>query len=62
MKRYGDLYNNICNTSNIMSSFKEVLKNTRNERRVELMKEYKSLYITRVYKDLINKTYKVRSL
>ena len=45
MKRYGDLYNNICNTSNIMSSFKEVMKNTRNERRVELMKEYKSLYI-----------------
>ena len=37
MKRYGDLYNNICNTSNIMSSFKEVMKNTRNERRVELL-------------------------
>ena len=62
MKRYGDLYNNICYTSNIISSFKEVMKNTRNERRVKLMKEYKSLYITRVYKDLINKTYKVRSL
>ena len=59
MKRYGNLYKNICNTSNIMSSFKEVMKNTRNERRVELMKEYKSLYVTRVYKDLVNKTYKV---
>lgn len=59
MKRYGNLYPNICKTSNIIASFKEVMKNTKNQRRVESMKEYKSLYIARVHEDLLNKTYKV---
>ena len=61
MKRKGYLYDNICKIKNIESAYKEVCKNTRNERRVFNMKQYKSLYISRVYSTLINKEYKVGS-
>lgn len=54
MKRYSNLYENICNINNIESSFNEVKKNTRNERRVFNMKQYKAYYITSVY-DLVTK-------
>ena len=57
MKRKTDLYKDICKIENIISSYKEVRKNTRNKRRVESMKEYKALYISRVYNDLINHRY-----
>lgn len=59
MKRKGYLYENICKTENIISSYNEVRRNTRNQRRVESMKEYKSLYISRVHDVLINKKYTV---
>lgn len=57
MKRMNNLYNNICKIENIISSYKEVRKNTRNSRRVESMKEFKSIYISRVHEDLINRSY-----
>lgn len=59
MKRKGNLYKNICKIENIESAYKEVCKNTRNERRVFNMKQYKAIYIYRVYNTLINKEYKV---
>ena len=58
MKRKNNLYKNICNIDNIISAYKEVCKNTRNERRVFNMKQYKAIYIARVYNTLENKTYK----
>lgn len=59
MKRKGNLYENICKIENIESAYQEVCRNTRNERRVFNMKQYKSIYISRVYDTLINKEYKV---
>lgn len=59
MKRYNNLYANICEFENIKLAYKEVCKNTRNKRRVALLKDYESIYIYRIYKILINKEYKV---
>lgn len=59
MKRMENLYQNIVDFTNIENSYKEVRKNTRNERRVQNMREYKSAYISRVHKILENKEYKV---
>lgn len=49
MKRYSKLYKNVYNLDNIEQAFKEVRKNTRNERRVYNMKQYKAYYISNVY-------------
>lgn len=59
MKRKGNLYNSICDYNNILNSYNEVCKNTRNERRVANLKEYKSIYISRIYDILKNKQYTV---
>lgn len=59
MKRYNNLYKNICDIKNIEESFKEVRKNTRNERRVFNMKQYKAYYIATVYNILVNHNYTV---
>lgn len=59
MKRLGNLYNNICKIENIKSAYDEVCRNTRNEVRVENLKSYKSIYISRIYNILINKCYEV---
>ncbi len=59
MKRKGNLYSNIYNFNNIISAYNEVCKNTRNERRVENLKEYKSIYISRIHEILKNKQYKI---
>ena len=59
MKRMGNLYNNICKIENIRSCYKEVCKNTRNKTRVENLRAYKSIYISRIYNIVINKFYKV---
>lgn len=42
---------------NIQQAFKEVCKNTKNKRRVENFKQYKNVYISRVYKILSTKSY-----
>ncbi|MBR2785957.1 MAG: hypothetical protein IKD76_00370 [Clostridia bacterium] len=57
MKRYNNLYNNICKFDNIKSAYKEVCKNTRNPRRVALLKDYESIYTFRIYTTLENKKY-----
>ncbi len=61
MKRKGNLYPAIYDFDNIVSAYKEVCRNTRNERRVEKLKEYKSIYISRIQNILINKKYKTGS-
>ncbi len=58
MKRKGNLYPAIYDFDNIVSAYKEVCRNTRNERRVERLKEYKSIYISRIQDILKNKQYK----
>ena len=57
MKRLGNLYNNICKIENIQSCYNEVCRNTKNTTRVENLKCYKSVYISRIYNILINKNY-----
>lgn len=59
MKRKNNLYDNMCNMKNIMSAFDEVCKNTKNKRKVKAYKEYKCVYISRIYKILESKEYKV---
>ena len=59
MKRYRNLYKNICKLDNIIDSYNEVCKNTHNKRRVANLKEYKSIYISRIHKILETKSYKV---
>ncbi len=57
MKRKNNLYKNICNINNIKSAYNEVVRNTHNKSRVAKLKDYKSIYIYRVYKVLTEKNY-----
>ena len=57
MKRKNNLYINICNIENIRKAFDEVCRNTKNKRKVNKYKEYKCIYISRIYNTLINKKY-----
>ena len=59
MKRYNNLYNNICTFNNIKCAYREVCKNTRNQHRVALLKDYEAIYTYRIYKMLSTRTYKV---
>lgn len=54
MKRKSNLYKDIYKLDNILYCFDEICKNTRNKNK---LKEYKCIYVTRVYNDLKNKTY-----
>lgn len=58
MKRYNNLYKNICKYSNILDAYNEVCRNTKNKRRVANYKSYKGIYIYRVYNILKEKNYK----
>lgn len=58
MKRKKNLYNQICSIKYIEEAFNEVCKNTKNKRKVEMLKEYKCLYVSRIYNILKNKEYK----
>lgn len=59
MKRKNNLYKNICNIENIIAAYKEVVKNTKNKRRTENLREYKASYIYKVYTIVNNKNYVV---
>ena len=59
MKRKNNLYQEICKIENIISAFNEVCRNTKNKKKVQNYKQYKSIYISRIYNALNNKTYKV---
>lgn len=58
MKRKNNLYSNIYKFENILYCFDEICRNTRNKNKVEKFKSFKSIYISRIYNDLKNKTYK----
>ena len=58
MKRYNNLYKNICKYNNILDAYNEVCRNTKNKRRVANYKSYKGIYIYRVYNILKEKNYK----
>lgn len=59
MKRKGNLYQNIYDINNIFDAFNEVCRNTKNKKKVEFFKEYKCIYIYRIYNILKNENYKV---
>ena len=59
MKRKNNLYQNICKISNINQVYREVCKNTRNKRKVEALRAYKSIFISKIHNILLNKQYKV---
>ena len=59
MKRMGNLYENIYEFKNIEQAYNEVRRNTRNQRKVANLKEYKTIYISRIHEILVNKSYTV---
>lgn len=59
MKRKNNLYQNILNHNNILCSYNEIRRNTKNKRRIENLRQYKSIYISRIYNILENRQYKV---
>ena len=59
MKRKNNLYQEICKMENIISAFDEVCKNVNNKNKVQNYKQYKCIYISRIYNILNNKTYEV---
>ena len=58
MKRKGNLYNNILDFNNILAAYNEVTRNTRNPRKVMLLREYKAIYVYKTYNILLNKSYR----
>ena len=58
MKRKGNFYRNICKMEHIVLAYNEICKNTKNKSRVANFREYKCIYLTRVYNILESKTYK----
>ena len=59
MKRKHNLYQEICKMENIISAFDEVCKNVKNKNKVQNYKQYKCIYISRIYNILNSKTYEV---
>lgn len=57
MKRKNNLYPNIYKMENIRQAYDEVCRNTKNKRKVARYKEYKCVYISRIYNILKNKQY-----
>lgn len=58
MKRKKNLYDNIYNLKKIFSAYNEVCRNAKNKKKVANLKEYKCVYITRIYNILKSKQYK----
>lgn len=59
MKRKNNLYQNTYKMENILEAYNEVCRNTKNKRKVRNYREYKCIYISRIYETLKNKTYEV---
>ena len=59
MKRKNNLYPQIYQFENIIKAFDEVCRNTKNKRKVQNYREFKCVYISRIYNILKNKTYEV---
>ena len=61
MKRKNNLYNNLLKMENIEQAYNEVCSHTRNKRKVRNYKEYRCIYISRIYKILLERNYEVLS-
>ena len=59
MKRAGNLYENIYKSEHIMQAFDEVCRNMKNKKKVNAYRDFKCVYISRIYNDLKNRSYKV---
>ena len=59
MKRKNNLYENTYKMENILEAYNEVCRNTKNKRKVRNYKEYKCIYISRIYETLKNRSYEV---
>ena len=59
MKRKSNLYENICNIENIMETYKQITRRTKNKKKKSMLDSYKSIYINRIYVTLNNRSYKV---
>lgn len=59
MKRKKILYPNLYRFEHILDAYQEVCRNTRNKRKVANYKQYKCIYLTRIYQMLKNKNYTV---
>ncbi|MBO5398228.1 MAG: hypothetical protein J6A36_04790 [Clostridia bacterium] len=57
MKRFNDLYDNMCKLENIEKVFKEICRNTKNKSKVYRFRKYKCLNITRIYDVLKERKY-----
>ena len=59
MKRKNNLYQNTYKMENISEAYNEVCSHIRNRKKASNYKEYKCIYISRIYETLKNKTYEV---
>ena len=59
MKRKSHLYEATYDFNNIVNAYNEVCRNTKNKRKVEFFREYKCVYISRIYNILKNEKYEV---
>ena len=59
MKRKGNLYNEIYKFDNIVKTFHEICRNTKNKRKVNKFREFKCLNISRIHNILKNHKYEV---
>ena len=59
MKRKNNLYENTYDMNNIIAAFNEVCRNTKNKRKVRNYREYKCVYISRIYNILKERKYVV---
>ena len=59
MKRKNNLYEDIYKVENILQATNEVFKNTKNKRKINRFKDYKCIYISKIYNTLKNREYKV---
>ena len=59
MKRKSNLYENLVKMENISKAYNEVCAHTRNKKKVRNYKEYRCIYISRIYNILKNREYVV---
>lgn len=59
MKRKGNLYENLLKMENISKAYNEVCSHTRNKKKVRNYKEYRCIYISRIYNILKKREYVV---
>ena len=59
MKRKNNLYKDLYNLANIEKAFSEICQNTKNRGKAAYFKEYKCLYLSRIYELLEQRKYKL---